>query len=97
MDNIDYMYNELLKLAEDVNYKEDFLPKLKDILGLSIDKDDADMPNMIDTINRLMDSLAKYLLQIRLNVDGVYGDAKSIAEVLKLLSKIKYELMLNVN
>lgn len=83
------VYEELVKLSEDVNYKEQFMPKLSEILGINLEENVGDRQVLLQTLDSAIDMLAKHLIRVRI---GEYGDSRSIADILNKLAQLRWQL-----
>ena len=86
-----HVFEELVKLSESPNYKENFEPKLKDILGLSSESEPGDIELLVNSIDAVLDLLAKHIIQVRIGVE--YGDKYALADIFKGLAKLRWSLM----
>ena len=88
------IYEELIKLAEDgTDLKEDeFEPKLKEILGITGTEEPGQANQIVYEIDGLVDTLARFLIELRLGTANVYSDKQVLAQIIKTLSNIRWQL-----
>lgn len=83
-----------MKLAQDESNAntEDFKPKLKEILGLTGGEDPGEVANVVNTIDDVVDLLGKFLIKLRIGISEVYGDKLIISQIIKDMSKLRWQL-----
>ena len=98
MNGVEELYNEIIKLAEEVDPAagEDFEPKLKEILGLTGSEDSGEAARIIGEIDQLVDSMGRFLIELRLGTSSIYGDKQAVGQLLKALTNIRWQLAMQL-
>ena len=98
MNNVEELYDEIIKLAEDgdIGKSEDFEPKLKEILGLTGSEDSGEAARLINEIDLLVDNMGRFLIELRLGTSSIYGDKQAVGQLLKALTNIRWQLAMQL-